>query len=340
MAHVQHLLCCAVMFGCLSVSALPIDCPRQEGIIPVFSKYHQELHCVCPEGKMCTGSLCSLGQAANGDIYRSTVHGYHAACNDCKCVDKYVLSSFEEMRTNKSLWIIGSHHKTGSFLVKNIWEREHLFASPPLRVKVNSFHPMTSKQWEKVSQDGTDVVVTFHAKEIEPGLQEAIGRPYKFIHVVRDPVEQVVSAFLYELQRIGTGVHDKYFKTVMKSKDDQQNGLIELAKMMEPDMATMADQYEKSKSDPNSLNIKMEDFQTNFTDTSLRMFSFLGVPPDSMNKFLKAASKEDLSTKSLEWKANSTHVTAGKYDRGPLRKVLLDSELGPRLLMRRKAMGY
>ena len=41
---------------------------------------------------------------------------------------------------------------------------------------------------------------------------DMIDRPYRFVHVVRDPIEQLVSAFLYEKQRVedGSQVHDKY----------------------------------------------------------------------------------------------------------------------------------
>ena len=47
-----------------------------------------------------------------------------------------------------------------------------------------------------------------------PPQASAVKRPYKFVHVVRDPVKQIVSALLYEIQRIGGPDHDKYHKIV------------------------------------------------------------------------------------------------------------------------------
>ena len=50
---------------------------------------------------------------------------------------------------------------------------------------------------------------------------------------------------------------------------------------MLPEIEAMALQYKTCEADHNALNIRLEDFRANFTDTVTRMFAFVGVP-DSM----------------------------------------------------------
>jgi hypothetical protein len=256
------------------------------------------------------------------------------------------------------MWIIGTHHKTGSFLASQIWEDGHQLVQPPLKVIINSFKPIQDKKWKKLAEDNVDVVVTFHATGITTALQEVLGRPYKFVHIVRDPVEQLISAYLYEVQRItaknqevqgAAGIHDKYFKTVANNMDSQMEhdttnhtALFALAKFMEGDVHAMATQYAQAEADHNALNIRLEDFSVDYRDTVKRMLGFLGMPDNILTKFMKAANREDLTQKSKADNIDNLHVTSlGKYDKGPLRKLLLEHlKWGPQLQEVQRSMGY
>jgi hypothetical protein len=167
------------------------DATACEGVL-LPSKFHGgEQHCVCPDNARCTGPACSIGHGANANRYGSTVHGYAADCIACACVPYTPHTSFTGMRNQKLLWIVGSHHKTGSFLIERVWGHLRREASPPLKVNVKSFKVVSKPQWVKLSKSDFDVVITFHAEGIGPELVESLaGRPYRFVHLVRDPVEQ------------------------------------------------------------------------------------------------------------------------------------------------------
>lgn len=317
----------------------------------VFSKYHTAHHCICPKGSRCIGTKCSLGHGSNegSSGYHSRVHGFHSDCTDCKCLPSDPNDSFKDIRERRELWIVGTHHKTGSFLAAQIWEDEHQLVSPPLSVHINSFKPIAEKKWRKLSASDTDVVVTFHATDINAGLVDIIQRPYRFVHIVRDPVEQLVSAYLYEIERIthrnetgARGIHDKYLKTVQNHMDDANHtGLVALADFMKGDLHSMVKQYEESELDHNAINIRLEDFTEDFDDTIARMFVFLGVPETSLKHFLKNAKREDLGKHLPSEDEHNVHVTAGKYDKGPLRELLLEhSRWGNKLREMQKKMGY
>ena len=189
-----------------------------------------------------------------------------------------------------------------------------------LKINVKSFKPVPPEQWAKIGKTETDVVVTFHATGIGPSLVATMdGRPYRFVHIVREPADQVVSAVLYERQRLATTdaerIHDAYLKVVRNAPGGtDESALIAMADFMASDLEEGAAQYEMAQVDHNALNIRFEDFSVDFDETVRRIFSFLGVPALQEDDFVRIAGHEDLKKKSTEWLGNSSHVTTGKND--------------------------
>lgn len=299
----------------------------------VFSKYHTANHCICPDAARCRGSRCSVGHGVNGRSgYHSKVQGFHSECADCNCDLHNPTDSFNDIRARREMWIVGTHHKTGSFLAAQIWGDEHQLVQPSLKVHVNSFRPIQEKKWRKLSDTDVDVVITFHATGINADLETILGRPYRFVHIIRDPVAQLISAYVYEIERIthrnetgAAGVHDKYLKTVQNHMDDPNYaGLFALADFMKPELEDMQMQYAVSELDHNAINIRLEDFTLDFEDTLQRMFTFLGVPESQLKHFMRNAMQEDLTKHTDSENKHDVHVTSGKYDKEPLRKLLLD----------------
>jgi hypothetical protein len=307
----------------------------------VHSKYHGDDHCLCPAGKRCVGSLCSTGQSMNGNIYHHSVHGFSVACHDCDCINAPEVADFSEIRKRGELWIIGTHHKTGSFLAMRLWGGLHTLVDPSLKVKVSQFRPMSQKQWSGLDPK-VDVLVTFHSQNISSQLLQVTGRPYKLIHIVRDPVESIVSAFLYEKQRIGEAVHDNFHKLVKaKIKISEEVALLAMVDAMMPSLVDMENQFLLAAQDHRALNIKLEDFSVDFNDTVLRMFRFLEVPAPLLPYFVEAAQREDLSQKNRNFINGSSHVTTGKYDTRPMQEKVFNLPKYTEVFKRMKqTMGY
>ena len=58
-------------------------------------------------------------------------------------------------------------------------------------------------------------------------------------------------------------------------------------------------------------------------------------------RFVRNSQREDLGSKSKEWLEGSNHVTVGKYDKQPLRDILVhDPAVSEALLRIQKTMGY
>ena len=152
----------------------------------VLSAYHRVEHCVCPPDHRCMGSQCAVGHASNAPIYNSTTFGFRRFCGDCTCV----ASPPPPLMPSKGsvLWIVGTHHKTGSFLNRDVWRAFARLTTPPLRLHEAPYAPLSEQDWRELPR-GVDVVIAFHALHIEKQLEQWIGRPYRFVHVYRDPVE-------------------------------------------------------------------------------------------------------------------------------------------------------
>lgn len=163
--------------------------------------------------------------------------------------------------------------------------------------------------------------MTFHARDINATLVDWTGRPYKFVHVVRDPVDMVVSAYLYETQR--ATMVDPYQRCVCSPSRlrlnacrtirnlSQTEGLLAMSAFMQKDLLEMEQQYVMTAADHNGLNMKLEDFGVDFSGTVQRMFEFLCVPAMYMDRFLRSAAREvlqwpcqceiDSNSQAVEW---------------------------------------
>ncbi|EGD74486.1 hypothetical protein PTSG_05850 [Salpingoeca rosetta] len=244
------------------------QCPSNHSLKLVYSHYHGNAHCVCPLGEVCVGSACSVGQAQNGHSFQHNRHGFQSTCEDCHCLHQEQAPDFSTLRDRHILWILGTHHKTGSFLTQNMWGTLRRLVSPPLKIFSSQFRPITEEQWRQLGDD-VDVVVTFHAQHINQTLLRWIERPYRFVHIVRDPVAAIVSAYLYETQR--PTAHDNFHKVAVHAPN-MSAGLRDMADAMQPELLAMEEQFAATERDHFGLNVKLEDFTTNFNDTIHRIF--------------------------------------------------------------------
>lgn len=100
--------------------------------------------------------LTAIQNARSQDVYRHEIFGFQADCKDCRCLKQESFDDFAAIRAQKvraslmlhhaqtpvlilsglspsfavlvvvqMLWVIGSHHKTGSFLASNLWREMH-----------------------------------------------------------------------------------------------------------------------------------------------------------------------------------------------------------------------
>ena len=230
------------------------SCPSNSSLPLVFSHHHGTEHCICPADHICRGSRCSIGTANNSIEYTHMRFGFHPDCTDCSCEAEVPGQLLP--RDAGVLWIIGTHHKMGSFLNQDVWMGVRKLVSPALRLHVNSYFPMHESDWRDLPHN-KDVVVTFHAENITQRLVGITGRHYRFVHFVRDPAEAIVSAYLYETQRLDRG--DRYNRLVKAADTDEDALSAILNYTMIHAVRPMLSQFVASETDHDALNIHYED---------------------------------------------------------------------------------
>jgi hypothetical protein len=283
--------------------------------------------------------MCSIGSQRNENAFDVHMFGFKTSCQDCSCVP--ALPGTHLPRDQNVLWIIGTHHKMGSHLNRDIWQNISSLVMPPLSLYLSQIWPMTDHDW-KAHGHSKDMIITFHAQNITAFyLQQFVNRPYRFVHFVRDPIAAVVSGYLYETQRELRG--DRYNAMVHKTKNEDEGLKVVLDYMMVHAFRPMVEQFQHSARDHNALNIKFEDTITSFNDTYLRIFHFLGVPQTLIPSFLASASSFDLQgpAKLVLAEKTSKHVTRDKYNTTLLyQKVQSDTEHSRELRAMRILLGY
>ena len=290
-------------------------CPSNSSLTVVHSLYHRADHCICPDGYACTGSACSIGHGTDG--YSYTVSGFKSDCVDCRCV--WAPRSEGLPRDKGALWIIGTHHKMRSEFMRDLWKATAQVVTPPLSFKLSCIWPLRMEAWAKIEKS-IDIFVNCHAQDIQPSLRTIIGRPYRFVHIYRDPVEALVSAYLYETQRYDS--KDRYNVLYRKFNDSEVAFNEVIDHTMIHAIRPMVAQYRMAEADPNSLNIRFEDFDDNYNMTLRRMFFFLGVPAALEQKFIDRGVEFDINRPGFDLSSEplkkQEHITTGKYDKGPL----------------------
>ncbi len=61
-------------------------------------------------------------------------------CVDCRCV--WSPPPVNLPRESKVIWILGTHHKTGSFLIRDMWKSIQKSVNPVMKMHLNIYKPM------------------------------------------------------------------------------------------------------------------------------------------------------------------------------------------------------
>jgi hypothetical protein len=261
----------------------------------------------------------------------------------------------------RSLILIGSHHKSGTGFVFSVVTQ--LIGQLDLKKSALLFGIFGP------SRNVTDIA-TFYSNENDTDLPDedwintASNNPLssllvrgskrsRFIHLVRDPVEMVVSAYLYHLQEpeeemwwlTSPGLVDlspRVRSALSASNCPHSNDLgwkwtwLEVLRCLPLSEGIVAEGWKMIEQDiepmaricrevdcvhpETSFKLDIDDVGRNFSSSVSGLLAFVGVKRDSRRSLLASlrnAQKTAVST-------SATHITTGKYDKDKLRKLLSD----------------
>ena len=283
----------------------------------------------------------------------------------------------------KPLLIVGTHHKTGTALMALVL-REAFAVHKGLTGKSSgvmmgyfgnaetagapfAFYycdHLYADTWNKTDSSSPD-----HLPKLVDNHQFFKGH-YKFAHLVRDPLELVISAYLYHhggppdwqevwlyeqhpISNYQTVLQnsscDYSTKTEMSWYDvlqclNQREGLLAEATFQTyfgalPSMVAAVKHIHKDAAHAKVLQLGLEEFQSDFDTTVAKMFNFFGFPKPEVSSIVKGCEPYDLKRQTAVEKQWNEHVTTGKFDKTAVRAIMATYQ-DPAFLEAREILGY
>lgn len=206
-----------------------------------------------------------------------------------------------------------THHKTGTVMFFNWWS---VVCLPYFVVddQISCHHdpsprcfdnPNTYEKVVQVLQDGR--FTRFHFTQLSAYAFDLLvkAKPYRLVHVIRDPLEIVVSAYLYHRRVWDT--HLVPSNVTPNSHERMSTGLvIEAFAQKRSTLAEITEVLARIDDDKNTLTLGLEDFIDDFREASKQslMFLFPSLLYSTRERILNATITHQKSSV-----ATSSHVT-------------------------------
>jgi hypothetical protein len=277
--------------------------------------------------------------------------------------------------------IIASHHKTGTafaFSTVHALSKHRLFRDThfqfgilgPPTTDPSSIATFYSNDARVSGTPGIEWLNTASARPLKEVLSNlpkrnrsnAAGKPtsspMRFVHLVRDPVEMIVSAFLYHLQKpedemwwlTAPGLFEPSERVIasLAKAGCQPNPRhpwtwLEILECLPPGDGIIAEGWKMIRDDiepmaavcgqvdcgqTSAFMLDIDEVVRDFDGSMVRLVNFLSVTDKTDQRVLMAVL-EQTQKRAL---SNNSHVTNGKFDKEHLRDVLnRDTEISARL---------
>jgi len=174
--------------------------------------------------------------------------------------------------------LIGTHHKTGTVLLRHILRE----VCPMLqwRCSVDDV-PTTCRTPEQAQTAGLQLCFQQHAIRLK--VQDS-PTPYRFVHVIRDPLETMLSGYQYHLKtterwalRPDKRFHGKSYRSHLNSLPLAEGLAAELAHSLKDNLKTMPRVLNRTASRRCTLTLRLEDFERDWRGTTARLWDLFGV---------------------------------------------------------------
>ncbi|GMH45629.1 hypothetical protein BSKO_13586 [Bryopsis sp. KO-2023] len=191
---------------------------------------------------------------------------------------------------------------------------------------------------------------------------------YGIVHVVRNPLEMLISAYLYH-REMGSALIEQGFELwLLKDKShllpedmrarfkgvpyheilqelSVREGLRAEYLVNGGQIFRAARNYRDLKNRSGAMNIRFEDVQNDYEATMKRVFEKINLSEQNVpiENLLEVAGKYDTQSmpQKMKWKRAGMHMTEGKFDKAALRKAISeDQELRNAVNSLAKEMGY
>lgn len=174
------------------------------------------------------------------------------------------------------------------------------------------------------------------------------GGAYRMVHVVRDPVEVLISGFLYHrrrpideqwLFRPVKELSGKTYADHLSAVTPEQAMMAEIG-MADDELRMLALAYRDVERDPNAINVQLEDFFHRFDETVLRVLRFLRFDEEDIPAMAEAAKEFDMRRWSKEELQANEHFTQSENRTPYIDAIRQQHFLNKTMSYMRYAIGY
>jgi hypothetical protein len=218
-------------------------------------------------------------------------------------------------------------------------------------------HPSEGSSAKSVSSRASDartrddlLGLPFALTSVEDAEGETKNEPYRMVHVVRDPVEVLISGYLYHrrlpanegwLFEPARGANGKSHAELLRTAEKSPKRAMEAElQMADDELRMLVLAYRQVDRDPNALNVKLESFFYDFDGTVEKVLRFLRFDEEDIPEMVETAKTFDTRRWSEEERSVNEHFTGGE-DREPYKRAIAaDPFLNKTTSYMRYAMEY
>ena len=267
--------------------------------------------------------------------------------------------------------LVGTHHKTGTALMGDVFAtlaKNFSYAFFDARAAEDELArrkvPLDAQRREELGKRFrcADIVFDYHfgasvpdylldgdATESESLLEATGASEYRVAHVVRDPLDVLVSGALYHrrappdedwLTSARDELHGNTYAAFLAAATPAQAVEAEW-RFSGDEIRMLALTHEACERDERCLNVRLEDFESSFQETIDRTLRFLGFPRARIAAMKALVAEHDVKTWSAAELANNEHYTRASSDRESFYRAVHEDVEASRIIEGvRRAMGY
>ena len=249
-------------------------------------------------------------------------------------------SPFQQCHGNSPI-LIGTHHKTGTVLLRHI-----LYQVCPLlqwRCSIDN-NPSTCISSDQARIGGMQVCFLQHGIRFKV---QSSKTPFRFVHVVRDPLEVVLSGYQYHLrttERWALRPDKRYngtsYRAYLNSLPAREGLRAELKHSLKDALKTMPRLLNRTYALPCTLTVRLEDFERDWRGTTARLWDIFGVEDSGVATRLDRAIAKHNVYQSSQPRYFNKHV-ANVTSRSEMRRIVRDTpDIYSKIQDVRRRLGY
>ena len=236
--------------------------------------------------------------------------------------------------------LVGTHHKTGTVLLKHIFLKE---VCPMLGWRC-SFDNVPTPCNSPAQARAAGLQLCFLQHGVRFKVQGST-EPYRFIHAIRDPLEVILSGYQYHLKttekwanrpdrRYNGTTYRKYLNSL-----PLREGLRAEAKHSMRDALKTMPRLLNRTAGPCTLVTRLEDFERDWAGTTAKIWDLIGVDRSTAYRLDRAVAKHNVYGSRPRY--YNKHVEKNASSRGSMRQSLrhIDDAYANILRVRAK-LGY